>query len=114
MHRNAARSLGSLSQLPGTNSRWKSSPDFRLGYNVPNNFEDEGHAFFLCDLQEETFRKIRVEGGIRGWWDERHLLIKVPSGDFVLYDVFNGQTSGFLGLEIISKKFKESGISYPS
>lgn len=109
--RNSAHSVGALSQLPGTGSRWHQSPDFRLGYNVPNNYNDEDHAFYLCDLQEETFRKIKVEGKLQGWWNERQVMIKTASGDFDLYDVFDGTTSPFLDLKTIGKALAAGGIT---
>lgn len=110
LQNNSARRIGILSQWPGTGSTWIPAPGFRFGFNVPNNDED-GVAFFVCDLEQESFRKIRFIGQLRGWWDERRILIKKPTGEWVLYDVLNEDASTLLGLETISRRLRELGIT---
>jgi hypothetical protein len=109
LRNNSARRLGGLSQWPGTGSNWRPSPGFRFGYNVPNNGE-EGSSFFLYDLDLETFQKIQFAGNLRGWWDDRRVLIKKPTGDLVLYDVLAQTTSTLFDLETISRRLRELGI----
>lgn len=111
LHSNKARTVGTLFQIPGTGSRWRPSPDYRFGFNVPNNNDDEYHAFYLCDLEQETFRRIKFEGNVRGWWDEKHILISDLSGDLVLYDVISGKTSLLLAFSQIAKRLEEESIS---
>ncbi len=109
LRNNSARRIGALSQWPGTGSTWRPSPGFRFGYNVPNNAEEDS-SFFLCDLERETFQKIQLTGNLRGWWDDRRILIKQPAGDLILYDVFTQKTSTLFGRETISRRLQELGI----
>ena len=109
LRNNSARRVGELSQWPGTGSRWRPSPGFRFGCNVPNNSE-EGSSFFVCDLGQETFHKIRFTGSVRGWWDDQRLLIKKPAGDLVLYDVLGGSSSTLFSLDTLSRRLAELGI----
>jgi hypothetical protein len=109
LRNNSARRVGGLSQWPGTGSTWIPAPGFRFGFNVPNNSE-EGAAFFVCDLEQESFRKIPFTGYLRGWWDDRRILIKKPTGDWILYDVLTQNTSTLLNLETISRRLHELGI----
>lgn len=109
LRNNSARRVGGLSQWPGTGSTWKPSPGFRFGFNVPSNGE-EGSSFFLCDLEQETFRKIPFTGNLQGWWDDHQILIKTPTGDMVLLDVLTQQTSTLFSHETISRRLQELGI----
>jgi hypothetical protein len=110
MRNNSARRVGGLPQWPGTGSTWRPSPDFRFGYNVPNN-ADEDSSFFLCDLEHETFDRIQFTGNLRGWWDDRRILIKKPTGDLILYNVLTQETNTLFGRETIARRLQEFGIS---
>ncbi len=110
LRNNSARRVGGFSQLPGIGSHWKPSPGLRFGYNVPNN-GNECSSFFLCDLEQETFRKIQFDGFLRGWWDDQRILIKRPWGDLVLFDVLTQKSSLLFSLETISRRLQELGFS---
>ncbi len=109
LRNNSAHRVGKLSQSPGSGSSWKPAPNRRFGYNIPSTGED-GAAFFLCDLELGTFRNIRFDGDLQGWWDDRHILIKKSTGDLVLYDVQTRETSTLFSREILSQRLHEFGI----
>jgi len=109
LQNNSARRVGLLSQWPGTGSTWIPAPGSRFGYNVPNN-HDMGASFFVCDLQQQSFQKIPFTGELRGWWDEQRMLIKKPTGEWVLYDVVTQNVSTLLNVETISRQLQELGI----
>lgn len=82
---NSAKRVGSVSQHPGSGSRWYTSPDLRYGCTSPTTENDS--AFVLFDFEQDSFTRISVDGRIRGWWDDETILLHSPNGDFVLYDV---------------------------
>jgi hypothetical protein len=106
---NSSRRIGTLSQIPGAGSRWRPAPGFRYGYNVPSNFEV--NTFFLCDLEDETFTKIKFSGELRGWWDDHSILSKDSNGDFVLFNVVTRQTNPLFSGQSINKFLSDSGIT---
>ena len=68
-----------MEQIPGTGSTWRPAPGFRFGFNVPNNSE-EGTSFFLCDLETDSFRKIKFKGQLYNWWSGREILYHLIPG----------------------------------
>ncbi len=76
---------------------------------MPNNFEDK--TFFLCDLEEETFTKIKFSGDLRGWWDDHNIVIKTSTADFVLFNILTRQTTPFFSTQTIQKFLADSGIT---
>jgi hypothetical protein len=110
LRNNSARRVGGLSQAPGAGSRWHPSPDFRFGYNIPTILK-RGSSFFLCDLENETFREILCAGDLHGWWDDRHVLVKESGGDLVLYDVITRKTNTLLDHETLARGLRGFGIT---
>lgn len=110
LRNNSARRVGGLSQAPGAGSRWHPSPDFRFGYNTPTILK-RGSSFFLCDLENETFRDISCTGYLHGWWDNRRILIEESNGDLVLYDVLTHKTATLFDHESLAGSLRKFGIT---
>jgi hypothetical protein len=110
LRKNSARKLGEITQAYGFNRTWKPSPNFNRGYLVPINRE-EGSSFILCDLEKETFMKIKFKGDLQGWWDARNIMIKDPAKNFVLLDVDTGKTNLLFSAGTISAFLSQSGIA---
>jgi hypothetical protein len=107
---NSARRIGELSQIPGTGSHWAPAPGFRYGYNVPNNTNDEGFAFFLADLDKEKFERIKLNGSVRGWWNEHSILIKDAANNYVLFDINSRETSSLFTARTVADALKAAEI----
>jgi hypothetical protein len=112
---NSSRRAGEYTQTPGyAGGFWHSSPDFRYGYNAANNSADEGKAFYLCDLDQESFDRINFAGEPLGWWDNRTLFARDPSHNLVLFDVATHKTSILLTFAAVKKRLAELQITdYP-
>jgi hypothetical protein len=107
---NAVRRGGELSQIPGTGSSWRPSPGFRYGCNVPNNAE-EGSAFFLCDLETAVFEKIRLQGDLQGWWDDRQILLRDRANNFILFDVIARKTNTLFSADALANSLRQLDIT---
>lgn len=111
LRNNSARRAGALSQLAGTSSRWHPSPDFRFGYNLPNNSR-AGTSFVLCDLENESFRQMTYYNGDPcGWWDDRHILMQQPYRGLFLYNVITRKETTLLGREDLIGRLRKFGIT---
>ncbi len=105
----SVRPAGQLSQIPGAGSSWQQSPDGRCGFDVPANSE-KGKAFFFCDLEEQTFKKVKFVGSLQGWWDNQNILAKDPAGNLILFNVQTRKTSILFSLEALKRRFQELQI----
>ena len=105
----SAKPVGSLSQFPGTGSRFLPSPGFRYGLNRPTT-SLSGHEVFLCDLTSNRFTKITINGKLVGWWDEQTILLKDEGNSFVLMDVITRQTNTLFSAQATSKLLQKMGL----
>lgn len=109
LRNHSAWRVGELSQSPGFGSRWRRSPGFRYGFNVPSNHDV--NVFFLCDLETGKFERIKFDGWLEGWWDDHSILISDPGGNYVLFDVVRRTTSTLFSLETFARNVRALGIS---
>ena len=86
LQRNVATRIGDLSQFRGGGSTFRPSPGFRFGFNKPTG-SSQKPEFFVCDLEDKSFRKIAMDGFPAGWWSDTEIIVKSPANDFLLYDV---------------------------
>jgi hypothetical protein len=109
LKRNSVTRLGRVYQATGAGSAFWPSPDFRYGFNKPTASLSLPEIF-ICDIENNTFRKERVDGYPTGWWDAQRILVKDTNSDLVLYDVETRKTSGFLPVRQLQKLFVEAGV----
>jgi hypothetical protein len=110
MRDNSVRRLGELAQFPGTGSTWRPSPGFRSGCNVPSNAE-EGSAFFLCDLETGVFEKIKLQGEVQGWWDDRRILLGDQANNFILFDATPRKTNTLFSSDAMADSLREMDLT---
>jgi hypothetical protein len=98
---------------PGYNSGspWRPSPDFRFGYQIPEQTPAEGKSFLLCDLDQESITNVKFAGEIQGWWDDHTLLAKDSLKNLVLYDVLKDKTADLFTHDFLQRRFIELKIS---
>lgn len=106
----SARRIGAVSQIPGAGGRWHQSPGFRYGYTVPSTAR-KGTEFFLCDLDQPGFRKIRYDGRLQGWWDDQNILVKDPADNFVLFDIVTQKTTTLFTAGAFANSLQQMGLA---
>jgi hypothetical protein len=99
LKRNSVTRLGQVYQSPGAGSSFWPSPGFRYGFNKPTGSLNLPEIL-ICDIENNSFRKDRVDGFPIGWWDAQRILLKDTNNDLVLYDVEARKTSAFLSLGV--------------
>lgn len=78
------RRIGTTTQLTGAGSRWYASPSGRYSCTEPTG---EDARVVVVDFSTETLSRCPVPGWIRGWWDDRQILMQCQNHDIVIYDV---------------------------
>ena len=110
LKRNSVTRLGRAYQSPTAESSFWPSPGFRYGFNKPTGSLHPSDTL-ICDIENNTFRKDRIDGDPFAWWDAQRILLKDTNNDLVLYDVEARKMSAFLPLRELQKSFAEAGIT---
>ena len=103
----SAKAVGSVSQFPGSGSRFSPSPGFRFGVINPTW---PGTELFVCDLASNLFTRFAISGYVVGWWDAHTLLVRDERSNFVLRDVITHQTNMLFSAETTSKLLVQMGL----
>lgn len=106
---NSAKRLGSVSQASGGGSSWHPCPDFSSGYTVPSTAR--GTLLVLCNLEKQTFQSFNIDGFPTGWWDERHIMIRSPGGEFSLLNVARRETRLLFGTNQVMNLLSDIGLT---
>lgn len=78
------RRIGATTQISGAGSRWYASPDGRYSCTEPTG---EKAGVLVMDFSTETLTRRPAPGWVRGWWDDRRILMQCQNHDLVAYDV---------------------------
>ena len=92
LSRDTATRIGEAS---GGHSTSQPSPGFRYSYDESIGVPQEPQIL-MSDLERKTLTRIRLPGRPQGWWDERSMVIKDPTNNFILFDVVTASTSPLL------------------
>lgn len=106
----SATVVGSVGQIRGGGSTLIPSPNLRYAFTKPSS----GLAtsdFALFDLNRKQIIPAQLKGWPHGWWDNTHIVFKIPGDDFVLYDVTSGGTSHFLSQTSLSAFFQNANLT---
>jgi hypothetical protein len=106
---NSAKRIGKLTQSAGSGSHFVPSPGFRYGYNQPSASLGTGD-FVLCDLESNIFTRIKLDGDLKGWWDDQNILFKDSGNNFIRFDVGTRQTNTLFSAEAIAKLLEQMGL----
>jgi hypothetical protein len=110
LRNNTAVNAGGFAQFSGSGSRWVPAPGFRFGYNRPST-SAWGREFYVCDVDQQSLKKVDFTGDLLGWWDDHQILARDASSSFVAYDVQTGQTSNVFTAQTISQFLATSGLT---
>ncbi len=88
LKKGGSRRIGSIRQLPGGGSSFYPSPDFKRGYIKPTVIAP-ANEMRICDLETGELELHTPAGWPMGWWDNRRIILRNSSREFVLYDIFS-------------------------
>jgi hypothetical protein len=85
------------------------SPGFR--YNYDESFDPpQVPQILVSDLERKMLTRIHPHGWPQGWWDERSIVIKDPTNNFILCDAVTARTSPLLSSAQVAGFFKKMHI----
>jgi hypothetical protein len=106
LSRDTATRMGEASGLQGTP---QNSPGFR--YNYDESFDPpQEPQILVSDLEKKMLTRIHPHGWPQGWWDERSIVVKDPTNNFILCDVVTARTSPLLSSAQVAGFFKKVHI----
>jgi len=106
LSRDAATRIGEASAAHSTS---QPSPGFRYSYDGIIGVPQEPQIL-VSDLERETLTRVRTLGWPQGWWDERNMVIKDPTNNFILFDAVTAKTSPLLSLAQVAGFFDKMHI----
>jgi hypothetical protein len=98
-----------IGEASGAHSTSQPSPGFRYSYDESIGVP-QAPQILVSDLERKTLARIRPLGWPQGWWDERSIVIKDPTNNFILFDVVTARTSPLLSSAEVAGYFKNMHI----
>jgi hypothetical protein len=106
LSRDTATRMGEAS---GLHSTPQPSPGFR--YNYDQSFDPpQEPQILVSDLERKTLARIHLQGQPQGWWDERSVVIKDSTNNFILCDAVTAKMSPLLSSAQVAGFFDKMHI----
>ena len=108
LSRDTATKIGESSVVHHSTS--EPSPGFRYGYDQSIDTPEEPQIL-VSDLERKTLARIHPQGRPQGWWDERSMVIKDSTNNFILCDAITAKMSPLLSSAQVAGFFDKMHIA---